>query len=296
MEHGGRLIHLPRPIAKALWEDPDTFLAGELGDSLERIGLLERPEKSAPEVDRNRVFAAAMCGARGDEALRAVREHEYVIAGCGGLGSNAAVELAALGARHLTLIDGDVIEHSNLNRLLWACESDVTRLKVDALAEHLEGRFGASVRTVPRRVSSRSLEEASMALPNGSSTWLVTVDDGGSAREAVTWLHGREGVRYVHSGYVGAFCTAGPLVSRKADACPFCGSGQYRVTTDSFVAPSAAPNNLLLASFLAAQLLLVAGDEAGPLSLQGVRWTMDLRSGVGQRQPLSKAGHCDVCR
>ena len=38
------------------------------------------------------------------------------IAGCGGLGSNAAIALARIGVRKLILSDFDKVEASNLNR------------------------------------------------------------------------------------------------------------------------------------------------------------------------------------
>lgn len=58
------------------------------------------------------------------------------IAGCGGLGSNAAVALARAGLGHLILVDGDRVELSNLNRQHFF-QSDLGRPKVEALAAHL---------------------------------------------------------------------------------------------------------------------------------------------------------------
>lgn len=58
------------------------------------------------------------------------------IAGCGGLGSNAAVALARAGAGSLILVDFDVVEESNLNRQYFFL-SDVGKLKVLSLAGHL---------------------------------------------------------------------------------------------------------------------------------------------------------------
>lgn len=58
------------------------------------------------------------------------------IAGCGGLGSNAAVALARAGIGRLILADADRVETSNLNRQHFF-RSDIGRLKVDALAGYL---------------------------------------------------------------------------------------------------------------------------------------------------------------
>ena len=58
------------------------------------------------------------------------------IAGAGGLGSNAAVMLARSGVGHLIIIDGDVVEPSNLNRQHYF-PAHVGFPKVEALAGQL---------------------------------------------------------------------------------------------------------------------------------------------------------------
>ncbi|HKR47965.1 MAG TPA: ThiF family adenylyltransferase [Pseudonocardiaceae bacterium] len=73
-----------------------------------------------------------LLGAATQEALAQAR---VAVVGVGGLGSFAAVELAHLGVGHLTLIDPDRIELSNLNRLIGARPDDVGRYKVDVFRE-----------------------------------------------------------------------------------------------------------------------------------------------------------------
>ncbi len=58
------------------------------------------------------------------------------IAGCGGLGSNAAVSLVRAGIGSLVLADFDTVELSNLNRQHYFL-SDAGLPKVEALAAHL---------------------------------------------------------------------------------------------------------------------------------------------------------------
>lgn len=58
------------------------------------------------------------------------------IAGCGGLGSNAAVALVRAGVGHLVLADHDVVEASNLNRQHYF-QQDIGKKKVETLAAHL---------------------------------------------------------------------------------------------------------------------------------------------------------------
>ncbi len=65
-----------------------------------------------------------------------LRKATVGIAGCGGLGSNAAVALARAGVGRLILADPDRVELSNLNRQHYF-QSDVGEVKVEALAGHL---------------------------------------------------------------------------------------------------------------------------------------------------------------
>ena len=59
------------------------------------------------------------------------------IAGCGGLGSNAAIALARIGVGKLILVDFDVVEPTNLNRQQYFID-DIGKRKVDALEEKLK--------------------------------------------------------------------------------------------------------------------------------------------------------------
>ena len=68
------------------------------------------------------------------ECLRTTR---VGVAGCGGLGSNAAVALTRAGVGNLVLADFDFVEISNLNRQHFFI-SDIGKSKVNALASHLK--------------------------------------------------------------------------------------------------------------------------------------------------------------
>src|SRR5205823_6090036 len=64
---------------------------------------------------------------------RLTTAHAAVV-GAGGTGSQVALQLAHLGIGRLTLIDFDLVERSNLSRLLGSTPADVGRSKVDVLA------------------------------------------------------------------------------------------------------------------------------------------------------------------
>jgi molybdopterin/thiamine biosynthesis adenylyltransferase len=75
--------------------------------------------------------------ALGEEGQRRVENSVVAIVGLGGLGSIVAQQLSHLGIRSIVLIDDDVIESSNLNRLVGATAGDVGDFKVDLAARQI---------------------------------------------------------------------------------------------------------------------------------------------------------------
>jgi molybdopterin-synthase adenylyltransferase len=61
------------------------------------------------------------------------------VVGLGGTGSHVAVQLAHLGVGNMVLVDNDVIEPSNLSRIIGATTADVTEPKVDVIASVIAG-------------------------------------------------------------------------------------------------------------------------------------------------------------
>lgn len=118
----------------------------------------ETAETISGQFDRQvRAFGAA--GQRAIERLR------VAVVGLGGTGSIIAQQLVHLGVRDFILIDPDVVEETNLNRVVGSTEADVTRPKVDVAAEAIR-RFAPSARVtcvrddVIRSRTARAMTEA----------------------------------------------------------------------------------------------------------------------------------------
>lgn len=86
-------------------------------------------ENSKVEIDK--IFERNVPGVRDILSKKTV-----AVAGCGGLGSNAAAALARAGIGKLIIADNDIVELSNLNRQYFFL-ADVGRRKTDAISAHL---------------------------------------------------------------------------------------------------------------------------------------------------------------
>lgn len=73
----------------------------------------------------------------GGEGQARLRAASVLVVGAGGLGSPAALYLAAAGVGRLGLADGDRVDPSNLQRQILHFTADVGRLKVDSAREKL---------------------------------------------------------------------------------------------------------------------------------------------------------------
>ncbi len=85
---------------------------------------------ASPRTAKQRIFL----GAAADEGLRSKR---VVVVGLGATGSVQAAWLARAGVGHLTLIDRDLVELSNLQRQILYTGADLGRLKAEAAGERL---------------------------------------------------------------------------------------------------------------------------------------------------------------
>lgn len=89
-----------------------------------------------PVAGHEQIFSrtALLVGEAGLERLTAAR---VAVIGIGGVGSYAAEALARAGVGNLTLLDGDVVQASNINRQLHALTSTVGQAKTVIMAERL---------------------------------------------------------------------------------------------------------------------------------------------------------------
>jgi hypothetical protein len=117
----------------------DDYVATGLDRSYRALALMREPQ------DEPMDFSAA----------------HIAILGCGGLGANVALFLQRSGFRRFTLIDGDVVESSNMNRQFPLAPEQLGQNKTDALRDRLAA-YGdeLEIDTVQRWIhSAGDLEE-----------------------------------------------------------------------------------------------------------------------------------------
>jgi len=93
----------------------------------------------------------------GPEGQRKIRDTQVAIVGVGGIGSVVVQQLAHLGVQNFVVIDDDMVESTNLHRLVGSTTTDVGTRKVD-VASHLIHSISeqADVRVIAENVRSHN--------------------------------------------------------------------------------------------------------------------------------------------
>lgn len=74
----------------------------------------------------------------GEEKTELLRQKHVLVVGLGGVGAYAAEMVARTGVERMTLVDGDTVSETNINRQVPALHSTVGQSKADLMAERLK--------------------------------------------------------------------------------------------------------------------------------------------------------------
>jgi adenylyltransferase/sulfurtransferase len=110
----------------------------------------------------------------GEEGQEKLRGAKILIVGAGGLGTPAALYLAAAGVGQIRIIDPDRVDRTNLNRQILHTEKDIGRPKVHSAAEKLRA-LNPEVEIEPIEDALR--EENSDPLVRGMDLLLDALDN-----------------------------------------------------------------------------------------------------------------------
>ena len=99
-------------------------------------------------------------GLLGEAAMERMRQVRVIVFGVGGVGSWCAESLVRTGVHRLTIVDGDTVCASNVNRQMMATTRTIGKVKVDALKERLlEINPDAQIESVHKMYTSENADE-----------------------------------------------------------------------------------------------------------------------------------------
>jgi bacteriocin biosynthesis cyclodehydratase domain-containing protein len=287
----------------------------ELLHLLRSEGLVEDAGEydALAEADRDRYdrqlryFAdVAPAGLSAPDCQRRLREASVVVLGVGGLGTWSALGLACCGVGRLTLVDGDTVELSNLNRQVLFSEDDIGRPKADVAAAAIE-RFNPGIRVVPvvrMLATPRDIEAA----VRGSSLVVDAADR--PAHDIERWVNAAcfaHGVPYITMSHFPPFARIGPLYVPGETGCFNCQELAYRRSYELYDhivdrrrgAPSPAATLGPVCAFIGGQAALDVVHHLTGVCTPASRGTVrifDCRTLTVSEEAVPRDPVCEVCR
>jgi len=135
----------------------------------------------------------------GEEGQRKLKRSHVVVAGLGGLGTTASVYLACAGVGHITIVDGDFVELSNLNRQILHWEQDVGDKKALSAARKLV-KLNPSVEVTP--LFKSITEDNVRSIVNGANAVIDGMDNF-ETRFILNSACVGAGIPFIHAGING---------------------------------------------------------------------------------------------
>jgi molybdopterin-synthase adenylyltransferase len=283
-------------------------------DALSEASLLEDAADDERLSQRDRVrfdrqlryFGdLASGGTPASECQRRLARARVVILGVGGLGTWASYALACCGVGELVLVDGDLVEESNLGRQVLYRERDIGRVKVQAAAEALAAFNSACrVETLARRLESerdvREAVEGADFVVNGAD-W--------PAHDIERWVNAAcfgAGVPSITMSHSPPVARVGPMYVPGETGCLSCQEARYREghpLYDELVeqrrgrsSPAAAlgPVCAFVGGQVALETLHRLTGLVTPATL-GTAYVYDLRTMQVTREEVPRVPGCETC-
>jgi adenylyltransferase/sulfurtransferase len=140
----------------------------------------------------------ASFGMKGQEKLK---QSHVVVAGLGGLGCAASLYLTCSGVGHVTLLDCDCVELSNLNRQVLHYEEDIGERKPFSVAQKL-AKLNSSIEVTPvfKKITERNARE----IVKGANLVIDGMDNF-KTRFILNEACVAEGIPFIHGGVHGLF-------------------------------------------------------------------------------------------
>lgn len=167
---------------------------------------------------RNQLYYRYM-GANPIEVQKKLTNASVTILGCGGIGSTIAYYLASSGVGHLTLIDDDIIELSNLTRQVLYTEADIGKAKTKILKRELLKR-NHNIKINIQNIQITSF--ANMAKLKQSDLFIISADKPFGLMNWINEYCVKNQQAYLNIGYINDISVIGPFYIPKKTACLAC--------------------------------------------------------------------------
>jgi molybdopterin/thiamine biosynthesis adenylyltransferase/rhodanese-related sulfurtransferase len=197
----------------------------------------------------------------GSKGQLKIEQANILIVGAGGLGCTVAAQLAGAGVGHITIIDHDVVDLSNLHRQILFREDDIGHSKAAVAAREIK-RINSTciVNPLEQRLSTsnvnRLVESADLvvdAADNFATSYLLSDACVLAKRALISASVNRT------FGYVGQFCASGPSMRAVFPRLPLV---QASCNTVGVTGPSVG----VIASIQAQEVIKFCLDDPSQLS------------------------------
>ena len=137
----------------------------------------------------------------GEKGQGKLKQSHVVVAGLGGLGCAASLYLTCAGVGHVTLIDCDRVELSNLNRQVLHYEEDIGDKKPFSAAQKLS-KLNSSIEVTPvfRKITAQNARKVIKG-----ANLVIDGMDNFKTRFIVNKACVAEGIPFIHGGVHGLF-------------------------------------------------------------------------------------------
>jgi len=151
------------------------------------------------ESEKERYNRQIILNEWGEEGQKKVKGSKVFIAGAGGLGSSAAIYLAAAGVGCIRICDSGRVELSNLNRQILYTDKDIGEAKVKSAARKIEG-INPDIETV---ALEKEIKKANIESLVSDSEIIIDCLDNFWTRYILNEYVVRKGIPLIHGGVYG---------------------------------------------------------------------------------------------
>jgi molybdopterin/thiamine biosynthesis adenylyltransferase len=223
----------------------------------------------------------------GDEGQKKLKGSHIGIAGTGGLGSPAAIYLAAAGVGRLSICDYQDLEISNLNRQVLYTTEDAGDSKVQAAARRLSA-LNPEIQLIPH---NKLIDTGNISEIFGDCDLIVDCLDNPETRLVINRFCVERSIAFVHAG-VREFYGQVMLITPPTTPCLACFFDAEGFENDGPIPICGSTAGVLGSLEANVALRWLLGMESGT---EGVFFSVDLTSMEINRIEMAKNPDCRVC-